>query len=44
MTDDAWAYRWSVRETCAEHGIRQKFIKPPPGAPPSVPARVVAPL
>jgi transposase InsO family protein len=28
MTDNAWAYRWSLRETCAEHGIRQKFIKP----------------
>ena len=28
MTDNAWAYRWSLRDTCAEHGIRQKFIKP----------------
>ena len=28
MTDNAWAYRWSLREVCAEHGIRQKFIKP----------------
>jgi len=28
MTDNAWAYRWSLRDVCAEHGIRQKFIKP----------------
>lgn len=28
MTDNAWAYRWSLREVCAQHGIRQKFIKP----------------
>ncbi|TWP42370.1 IS481 family transposase [Lentzea tibetensis] len=28
MTDNAWAYRWSLREVCARHGIRQKFIKP----------------
>jgi len=28
MTDDAWAYRWSVRELCAELGARQRFIKP----------------
>ncbi len=28
MTDHAWAYRWSLRAVCAEHGIRQKFIKP----------------
>jgi transposase InsO family protein len=28
MTDNAWAYRWSLRSVCAEHGIRQKFIKP----------------
>ena len=28
MTDNAWAYRWSLREFCAAHGIRQKFIKP----------------
>jgi len=28
MTDNAWAYRWSLREICAAHGIRQKFIKP----------------
>jgi transposase InsO family protein len=28
MTDNAWAYRYSLRQICAEHGIRQKFIKP----------------
>jgi transposase InsO family protein len=28
MTDNAWAYRWSLREICATHSIRQKFIKP----------------
>jgi transposase InsO family protein len=28
MTDNAWAYRWSLRGVCAELGIRQKFIKP----------------
>jgi transposase InsO family protein len=28
MTDNAWAYRWSLREICAKHGIRQLFIKP----------------
>ena len=28
MTDNAWAYRHSLREVCATHGIRQKFIKP----------------
>jgi transposase InsO family protein len=28
MTDNAWAYRWSLREVCAAHGIRQKFIRP----------------
>jgi len=28
MTDNAWSYRWSLRTVCAEHGIRQKFIKP----------------
>ena len=28
MTDNAWAYRWSLRAVCAEHGIRQKVIKP----------------
>jgi transposase InsO family protein len=28
MTDNAWSYRWSLRELCAIHGIRQIFIKP----------------
>ena len=28
MTDNAWAYRYSLKAVCAEHGIRQKFIKP----------------
>ena len=28
MTDNAWAYRWSLREVCAAHQIRQKFIRP----------------
>jgi len=28
MTDNAWAYRWSLRAVCAEQGIRQTFIKP----------------
>lgn len=28
ITDNAWAYRNSLRAVCAEHGIRQKFIKP----------------
>ena len=28
MTDNAWAYRYSLRAVCAEHGITQKFIKP----------------
>jgi transposase InsO family protein len=28
MTDNAWAYRWSLRAVCSEHQIRQKFIKP----------------
>ncbi|MGX7829822.1 IS481 family transposase [Actinokineospora sp. 24-640] len=28
MTDNAWAYRWSLRQVCAEHGITQKCIKP----------------
>jgi transposase InsO family protein len=28
MTDNAWAYRWSLREICAVHGIRQVFIRP----------------
>jgi transposase InsO family protein len=28
MTDNAWAYRWSLREVCAAHQIKQKFIRP----------------
>jgi hypothetical protein len=28
MTDNAWAYRWSLREVCTQLGIRQTFIKP----------------
>ncbi|SFB20149.1 Transposase and inactivated derivatives, IS30 family [Nocardioides alpinus] len=28
MTDNAWAYKWSLREVCADHDIVQKFIKP----------------
>jgi transposase InsO family protein len=28
MTDNAWAYRFSLRESCARHGIRQVFIRP----------------
>jgi transposase InsO family protein len=28
MTDNAWAYRHSLRQLCAERGITQKFIKP----------------
>ena len=28
ITDNAWAYRWSLRKVCSDHGIRQKFIKP----------------
>jgi transposase InsO family protein len=28
MTDNAWAYRYSLRAVCAEHSIAQKFIKP----------------
>jgi transposase InsO family protein len=28
MTDNAWAYRWSLREICAVHDIEQIFIKP----------------
>jgi transposase InsO family protein len=28
MTDNAWAYRYSLRETCAAQGIQQIFIKP----------------
>lgn len=28
MTDNAWAYRYSLRAVCARHAIKQKFIKP----------------
>lgn len=28
ITDNAWAYRYSLRQVCADHGIRQKFIRP----------------
>ena len=28
MTDNAWAYKYSLREVCAALGARQKFIKP----------------
>lgn len=28
LTDNAWAYRVSLRQVCADHSIRQKFIKP----------------
>ena len=28
MTDNAWAYRYSLRQTCAALGARQKFIRP----------------
>lgn len=28
MTDNAWAYRWSLRETAAELGAKQVFIRP----------------
>jgi len=28
MTDNAWAYRYSLRTICAKHDIAQKFIKP----------------
>ena len=28
MTDNAWAYRWSLREVAAELGARQTFIRP----------------
>ena len=28
MTDNAWAYRYSLRAVCAEHSIVQKFIRP----------------
>ena len=28
MTDNAWAYRWSLRDLCATRGIEQIFIRP----------------
>lgn len=28
ITDNAWAYRYSLRDVCARHGIQQKFIRP----------------
>jgi transposase InsO family protein len=28
MTDNAFAYRYSLRDLCAAHGIAQKFIRP----------------
>ncbi len=28
MTDNAWAYRWSIREVCDDLDARQVFIKP----------------
>lgn len=28
MTDNAWAYKWSLREVCTALGARQIFIKP----------------
>jgi transposase InsO family protein len=28
MTDNAWAYRWSLRQVCTTLGARQIFIKP----------------
>lgn len=28
ITDNAWAYRFSLRQLCVERGIRQKFIRP----------------
>jgi transposase InsO family protein len=28
MTDNAWAYRWSLRQVCTDLGARQIFIKP----------------
>jgi transposase InsO family protein len=28
MTDNAWAYRYSLRDLCAANDIRQVFIKP----------------
>ena len=28
MTDNAWAYRWSLREVITALGARQTFIQP----------------
>jgi transposase InsO family protein len=28
MTDNAWAYRWSLHQVCTDRGIKQIFIKP----------------
>jgi len=28
MTDNAWAYRYSLRDVCARHNLTQKFIRP----------------
>jgi len=28
MTDDVWAYKWSLRAVCADLGAKQIFIKP----------------
>jgi transposase InsO family protein len=28
ITDNAWAYRWSLRSVCDAHGIAQQFIRP----------------
>ena len=28
MTDNAWAYRYSLRDLCAKAGIKQVFIRP----------------
>jgi len=28
LTDNAWAYRYSLRDLCADLGITQKFIRP----------------
>jgi transposase InsO family protein len=28
MTDNAWAYKWSLRDVCADLGTHQIFIKP----------------
>lgn len=28
MTDNAWAYRWSLRDLCTTTGIKQIFIRP----------------